>query len=176
MSKAQPALEKKAEGPNEAPMSMQATPVTSIRQRLWSMRKILVTLGLAAGVLLVAVVYGPKLVKSIRQRSAETTQGSPSSGRKVLYWYDAMNPAHHYDKPGKAPDGMDLQPQYAEEAAAAPANSQGGRKVLFWFDPMHPAYRSDKPGIAPDCGMRLVPKYADKEMSLAKMPAGTVMV
>ena len=26
---------------------------------------------------------------------------------------------------------------------------------------MHPAYRSDKPGKAPDCGMDLVPVYAD---------------
>jgi membrane fusion protein, copper/silver efflux system len=37
----------------------------------------------------------------------------------------------------------------------------GGRKVLYYVDPMHPAYRSDKPGIAPDCGMELVPVYAD---------------
>src|SRR5512136_2659657 len=35
------------------------------------------------------------------------------------------------------------------------------RKILYYVDPMHPAYRSDKPGIAPDCGMELVPVYAD---------------
>src|SRR5437868_9328736 len=34
-------------------------------------------------------------------------------------------------------------------------------KVLYYVDPMHPAYRSDKPGKAPDCGMDLVPVYAD---------------
>ena len=39
----------------------------------------------------------------------------PSAERKVLFWYDAMNAQHHYDKPGKAPDGMDLVPQYAED-------------------------------------------------------------
>ncbi len=33
--------------------------------------------------------------------------------RKVLYWYDQMNPARRSDKPGKAPDGMDLIPKYA---------------------------------------------------------------
>jgi Cu(I)/Ag(I) efflux system membrane fusion protein len=33
--------------------------------------------------------------------------------------------------------------------------------ILYYVDPMHPAYRSDKPGIAPDCGMELVPVYAD---------------
>ncbi len=37
----------------------------------------------------------------------------------------------------------------------------GARKILYWYDPMHPAYKSDKPGIAPDCGMDLVPKYAE---------------
>lgn len=37
------------------------------------------------------------------------------------------------------------------------------RKILFWYDPMHPAYKSDQPGKAPDCGMDLVPKYADEK-------------
>ena len=37
------------------------------------------------------------------------------------------------------------------------------RKVLYWYDPMHPTYKSDNPGIAPDCGMKLVPKYADEK-------------
>lgn len=42
------------------------------------------------------------------------------------------------------------------------ANSRGvARRVLYYKDPMHPSYRSDKPGIAPDCGMELVPVYAD---------------
>lgn len=36
------------------------------------------------------------------------------------------------------------------------------RRILFYKDPMHPSYRSDKPGIAPDCGMELVPVYADE--------------
>ena len=39
-----------------------------------------------------------------------------SGHRKVLYYYDAMNPQHHYDKPGKAPDGMDLVPQYSDDS------------------------------------------------------------
>ena len=32
---------------------------------------------------------------------------------------------------------------------------------LYYIDPMHPAYKSSKPGIAPDCGMKLVPVYAE---------------
>jgi membrane fusion protein, copper/silver efflux system len=35
------------------------------------------------------------------------------------------------------------------------------RRILYYQDPMHPAYRSDKPGTAPDCGMDLVPVYAE---------------
>ena len=119
---------------------------------------------------------------------------SATGERKPLYWYDAMNPQHHYNQPGKAPDGMDLVPQYAEQTAASTeqtsnstssemanmpgmskAPAPGERKVLYWYDPMHPAYKSDKPGIAPDCGMTLVPKYAEDE-SMAKMPMGTVTI
>ena len=41
-----------------------------------------------------------------------------------------------------------------------PAKSVAHR-VLYYVDPMHPSYHSDKPGKAPDCGMDLVPVYAD---------------
>jgi RND family efflux transporter MFP subunit len=45
----------------------------------------------------------------------------------------------------------------------APAAAKAGeRKILYWHDPMHPWYTSDKPGTAPDCGMDLVPVYADE--------------
>ena len=56
--------------------------------------------------------------------------------------------------------------------AAAP----GEREILYWYDPMHPAYKSDKPGVAPDCGMQLVPKYADEAEAMKDMPPGTVML
>jgi RND family efflux transporter MFP subunit len=48
-----------------------------------------------------------------------------------------------------------------------------GPKILYWYDPMHPIYKSDKPGIAPDCGMALVPKYAEEPGGTA-MPEGTI--
>ena len=42
-------------------------------------------------------------------------------GRKVLYWYDPMVPAQHFDKPGKSPFmDMQLVPKYADEAEGAP--------------------------------------------------------
>ncbi len=46
-------------------------------------------------------------------KTAET--GAPE--RKILYYVDPMNPQNRSDKPGKAPDGMDLVPFYANEAA-----------------------------------------------------------
>src|SRR5216684_7605206 len=41
-----------------------------------------------------------------------------------------------------------------------------GRRVTAWIDPMYSqgpphVYKSNHPGRAPDCGMRLVPVYAD---------------
>jgi len=56
-------------------------------------------------------------------------------------------------------------------AATAPATAEE-HKPLYWYDPMHPAYKSDKPGIAPDCGMALVPKYADEKKDT--LPPGSV--
>ncbi|WP_420237350.1 efflux RND transporter periplasmic adaptor subunit [Telmatobacter bradus] len=58
-------------------------------------------------------------------------------------------------------------------SSAAKTTSSSGPKILYWYDPMHPAYKSNKPGIAPDCGMTLVPKYAE-ESKADTMPAGTV--
>lgn len=51
-----------------------------------------------------------------------------------------------------------------------------GRKILNYIDPMHPAYTSDKPGIAPDCGMQLVPVYADGASgTAASYPEATML-
>lgn len=41
--------------------------------------------------------------------------------RRILYYVDPMNPKNRSDRPGKAPDGMDLVPVYADEAAAEDA-------------------------------------------------------
>ena len=94
----------------------------------------------AAIALAVAVTFGGK-VSAIFQGQPSASQ-TTTRERKVLYWYDAMSPQHHYDKPGKAPDGMDLVPQYAEDNAAqsaSPASTSapsGERKILYWYDPM----------------------------------------
>ncbi len=148
------------------------------------------SLGILAIIVVIAigVIYGSKVVGHFRQQNAGSPAAANSGGglaeRKVLFWYDAMNAQHHYDKPGKAPDGMDLVPQYADDSTTVagrggemskPASS-GERKILFWYDPMHPAYKSDKPGIAPDCGMQLIPKYADEDTGTKTMAVGTVKI
>src|SRR5713226_726142 len=96
-----------------------------------------------------------------------------------------MNPEFHSDKPGKAPDGMDLVPKYAEEDSASQSHAghatgktgavRPEKKILYWYDGMNPAFRSDKPGKASD-GMDLIPMHADSEQSMAEMPAGTVKI
>jgi Cu(I)/Ag(I) efflux system membrane fusion protein len=44
---------------------------------------------------------------------------------------------------------------------SAHSSADRARRILYYQDPMHPAYRSDKAGFAPDCGMPLVPVFAD---------------
>ncbi len=136
--------------------------------------KILRTVALVAAIaVLVGVLYGGKVRAAFRHEFNQ--ERASRAEKKVLYWYDAMNPQHHYDKPGKAPDGMDLVPMYAEQVVPARESAQTGeRKILYWYDPMHPQYKTDKPGKAPDCGMALVPKYADEQA--ASMAPGSVMI
>src|SRR3974377_1182414 len=74
--------------------------------------------------LAIAVVLGLVYGKSVTAAFQHDYPQSASGGeRKPLYWYDAMNPDHHYDKPGKAPDGMDLVPKYSDEGNASPSSA-----------------------------------------------------
>ena len=61
------------------------------------------------------MVYGRRILGWRNQHGDHGTAQVSQGERKVLYYYDAMNPQRHYEKPGKAPDGMDLVPQYAVE-------------------------------------------------------------
>jgi len=45
-----------------------------------------------------------------------------------------------------------------------------GRRVVAWIDPMYSQgpphlYKSNQPGVAPDCGMKLVPQYAEEAVT-----------
>jgi multidrug efflux pump subunit AcrA (membrane-fusion protein) len=86
----------------------------------------------------------------------------------------AAGATYYFSLPGRGP-------AQAEPAGSMSAAEQHGgsapaeRKILYWVDPMHPAYKSDKPGKAPDCGMDLVPVYAE-EAPAEEMPVGTVRI
>lgn len=68
--------------------------------------------------------------------------------------------------------------QHIHDQAATTASQAGVKKpsILYWYDPMHPKYHSDKPGVAPDCGMDLVPKYADEDAGSTEAPSGAVRI
>ncbi len=76
-------------------------------------------------------ICGMKLVpiednKPDSHASHPAGEAGMKAGRKILYWQDAMNPQHRSDKPGKAPDGMDLVPVYADENTASESSSVAG--------------------------------------------------
>lgn len=79
------------------------------------------------------------------------------------YWFHSHGYIH-FGKPDKAvpqTEGQAALPGHDHSQAGSSAAKAGERKILYWVDPMHPAYKSDKPGTAPDCGMDLMPVYAD---------------
>ncbi|MEO8218313.1 MAG: efflux RND transporter periplasmic adaptor subunit [Acidobacteriota bacterium] len=54
-----------------------------------------------------------------------------------------------------------------------------GKRVIAWMDPMYAQgpphlFKADKPGRAPDCGMKLVPHYADEVPTGAGVTASQV--
>jgi RND family efflux transporter MFP subunit len=59
-------------------------------------------------------------------------------------------------------DHGDTKPAAQETPKSDHSRHTSQRTILYWYDPMHPQYTSDKAGTAPDCGMDLVPKYADQ--------------
>ena len=69
-------------------------------------------------------ICGMKLVPVKSGEAASAIPASPgpsgASDRKIIYYFDPMNPAHTYDKPGKAPDGMDLVPAYGDDGTPVP--------------------------------------------------------
>src|ERR1022692_1121184 len=100
--------------------------------------KILRTSALVAAIALaIGVTFGGRVLAIFQHQPSASQTTTAGTERKVLYWYDAMSPQHHYDKPGKAPDGMDLLPQYAEDnssQSARPASASapsGERKILY---------------------------------------------
>lgn len=75
--------------------------------------------------LLAALLFRGKLfsVCTASRTEADARTSNESGERKILYWYDAMNPQKHYNRPGKSPDGMDLVPKYGDEETSTAASA-----------------------------------------------------
>jgi Cu(I)/Ag(I) efflux system membrane fusion protein len=74
------------------------------------------------GVLIVGVSLGASLSLGLSKYLTASTHKSltqmPTSP-KALYWYDPMQPAQHFDKPGKSPFmDMELVAKYADSGSA----------------------------------------------------------
>ncbi|HEX7325681.1 MAG TPA: efflux RND transporter periplasmic adaptor subunit [Rhodanobacteraceae bacterium] len=70
------------------------------------------------GVLILLVIAGAVGYLIARHATpttpAATSVTTPESAqRKVLYWYDPMQPGQHFDHPGLSPMGMQMVPKYA---------------------------------------------------------------
>ena len=83
--------------------------------------------------ILLAITLAVVLVARTNTKPSATSAATVS-GTKVLYWIDAMNPTHKSDKPGKAPDGMDLVPVYDEGGAPATSTVTGYANVKLSSD------------------------------------------
>jgi Cu(I)/Ag(I) efflux system membrane fusion protein len=87
-------------------------------------RRFLVVLLLLA----VALLAGCGKTDGASPPASPAPQTSPAAagGRKVLYWFDPMQPGTHFDHPGKSPFmDMELAPKYADEAAPPQGDSSG---------------------------------------------------
>ena len=71
-------------------------------------------------VIFLAIIAGAYYLGTQRVADTSSHPQAASAEREVLYWYDPMQPAQHFDKPGKSPFmDMALQPKYADEAGPA---------------------------------------------------------
>ncbi len=75
-----------------------------------------------AGALAIALVAGGGGYWIGQRGEATSEAGSTPAARKILYWYDPMVPAEHYDNPNsRSSMGMKTQPKYADETSATGA-------------------------------------------------------
>ncbi|HRH76812.1 MAG TPA: efflux RND transporter periplasmic adaptor subunit, partial [Cellvibrionaceae bacterium] len=109
--------------------------------------------GIGLGAVISAGVGTYLIAPTPTSKSMGTGQKMPEAAPQVLYWYDPMVPAQHFDKPGKSPFmDMELVPKYAESGATQntlqvdPVQVQnlGMRKTKVMRMPLH--WQADLPG------------------------------
>lgn len=113
----------------------------------------ILVLGIGLGVAINMGVSKHLMSNTKPETKAVAGQKMPNAAPKVLYWYDPMEPAQHFDKPGKSPFmDMELVPKYAESGATTttlkvdPGQVQnlGMRTTKVLRLPLHPQH--DLPG------------------------------
>ena len=79
------------------------------------MKRLFIVVGVLVA-LAIAAAAGYLLARRATSTPSAATTAQPQ--RKVLYWYDPMNPGQRFDRPGEstAMPGMQLKPKYADEA------------------------------------------------------------
>jgi Cu(I)/Ag(I) efflux system membrane fusion protein len=66
---------------------------------------------------------------------------------------------------------MERTPVYADEAQSETTSQNASSEKSYYTCPMHPSVKSDKPGACPVCGMNLVKRTVQIEMSPAEYQA-----
>lgn len=85
-------------------------------------------LALAAAALVLVAGGAGYGIAHLEQATSPTPPGAAKAERKVLYWYDPMAPAQHFDKPGKSPFmDMALTAKYADEGTNSTTAAPGLR-------------------------------------------------
>lgn len=85
-------------------------------------------LALAAATLVLVAGGAGYGIAHLEQATSPETTGAAKAERKVLYWYDPMAPAQHFDKPGKSPYmDMALTAKFADEGNGTSAAAPGLR-------------------------------------------------
>lgn len=79
-----------------------------------------------AAIIAGSLLMGMLITISIYHYLPHPQKNEKKPERKVLFWYDAMNPNTKFDKPGKSPFmDMDLLPKYADENTETTKNDDG---------------------------------------------------
>jgi len=104
----------------------------------------------------------------VEKHTTNNLGSTDSSGKKVLFYRNPMNPAITSPVPAQDEMGMEYIPVYAED------NKSKEKKALFYRNPMNPAITSPVPS-QDEMGMDYIPVYADGG-SGSNEPSGTVTI
>lgn len=78
--------------------------------------------------------YVPMTEETSQSKNEPRLAVDSKKARKILYYVDSMNPQYRSDKPGNAPDGMDLVPVYEESFPSGNATVAGHVPVKISLD------------------------------------------